>query len=275
MCGVTQLPDESERQQIAPAQQLLARVYQELHRIVAACLANQFALFVIVAMVLCGGCETTSAEHPKFVSRARALTNLVVLPIPTAAVLVKAAGITNQPLPLQDEVRKRLYQQVAAQWKQRGFHVSPSKLSLESCAASTNGFADRQVWMLLQLVRAYQTLTIIPTRAPPMIVRPEAPLLTEFENADGLVFVRACIVTESSGAKGTRYALNTVGALTALLGGGAPLLMDSPEGCTLEVVLVEGRTGQVLWRNLVQQKSMDGPKLNTAVTNLFAAYPKP
>jgi hypothetical protein len=42
----------------------------------------------------------------------------------------------------------------------------------------------------------------------------------------------------------------------------------------LEVVLVDGRTGEVLWRNLVRQESMDGPKLNTAVTRLFAGYPK-
>lgn len=275
MAEFTQLPDEWERQEIAPGQELFPKVCDRLCRLTARHPAKEIALlFLLVALALCSGCETTSAVHPQFATRTRALTNLVILPIPTAALRVRVAGITNEPFPAKDEFRKRLYQQVSAQCKQRGFHVSPSKLSLEDCAASTNGFGDRQVWMLLQLVRAYQTLAIIPTRAPPMVVRPEASLLSEYENADGLLFVNACIVTESSGAKGTRYALNTVGMLTSLLGGGAPLLMDSPEGCTLEVVLVEGRSGEVLWRNLVCQASMEGPKLNTALTNLFSNYPK-
>ena len=133
--------------------------------------------------------------------------------------------------------------------------------------------------MQLQLLRSYETLVKIPMRPLPQVIRPEGPLLAEYENADGLVFVCATVITESTEAKGTRYAVNTVSfavGILAMFGGSssAPYLEGSPAGCSLEVTLVEGRSGEVLWRSWVNPKSLDGPKLHAAVRELFARYPQ-
>jgi hypothetical protein len=205
---------------------------------------------------------------------------MVVLPIPATAIQIKTLDAEEVPFPQVEEFCRRLSDQIAKQWELRGFKVAQSKLGAGNRGTITNGFQDKDVWMQVQLRRAYETLARVNGQVRGEVTRPEAPLLAEYEGADGLVFVGAFVVTESPGAAGTRRACN---ALTALVGVGLLLsgssvgglaFEGSPEGCSLEVILVEGRTGEVLWRSLVTSKSLDGPLLDTVVQKVFARYPK-
>jgi len=237
------------------------------------------AIGSVLVVLLCAGCLSTSTVHPEFGLRAKRMTNLVVLPVPATAIQVQVAGAKQIEFPQVQEFCERLRSLIAQQWEQRGFQVTQSRLKVENWGAINNGFEDRDVWMRLQLQRANGCLAP-QTRANRLeCIRPEAPLLAEYEGADVLVFAGASTVLESPGAKGTRWTYNvlaiTVGLTMAVLTGGTqPDLMDSPERNSLEVILVEGRTGEVLWRSWARPKSLKGPKLDAAVKKLFAHYPK-
>ena len=239
------------------------------------------AILLAISTLLGAGCKTNSSVHPQFAARAQALHTVAILPIPATAIKVGVVNAEQDRFPQVEEFRQRLIQQLTPQWENRGFKVIQSKLPAGDGRAITNGFENRDIWMQLQLNRAYEGLARIQRHASEKLVRPEAELLAEYEGADALVFVSAKVITETPAATGTRVAANTLVffaglavALTGHSGGGGMMLAGSPEGCSLEVVLVDGRNGDILWRSFVTPKSLDGPKLEQAVQKIFSRYPK-
>jgi hypothetical protein len=239
---------------------------------------GEIALFLLAAL-LCAGCRTPTTSHSEFASRIRGLTNLVILPIPAVGEQILVLESKPAPFPHAAEFSQQVREQMVRQLEGRGFKVAHMKLPACNWGAITNGFEDRTVWMQLQLQRAYQSLARYGGHARGNILRPEGPLLAEYEAADGLVFISVHRVTESAGARSTRYTLNAVSAVAsvgaALCGApSTPYINASPEGCSVDVALVEGRSGVVLWRSWVASDSPDGLKPGEAVKDVFASYPK-
>lgn len=238
---------------------------------------NMKTLYLLIITAALGtGCQTTSFVHRQFDTRAKGLTNLVVMPVSAIAIEIQANGVRLNAFPQQGTVCQQLETLTARQFRIRGFKVARSKLATEDRGGITNDIAhDRKIWMQLQVRRANQSLARIGGHARGKIVRPEAPLLAEYEGADALIFVNASLVTESSEARKVRLAENAAGIAVSLVTGGVTAGLGSPEGSSLEVVLVEGRTGEVLWRSWTNTDSSDGRWLGTAVAELFTDYPVP
>lgn len=235
---------------------------------------------LIITATLCAGCETTSFVHRQFDTRVKGLTNLVVMPVSAATIEHQANGVKWNAFPQQGAVSQQLGTLIARQFQIRGFKVVQSKLAIGNQVTVTNDISrDREMWMQLQVHRAYQTLVRIGGHARGKIVRPEVPLLADYEKADGLIFVKACAVTESSAGRNARLARNTASIFVdlglAALGDTTPnwLVEGSPEGSDLEVVLVEGRTGEILWRSWTSSDLPDRRWLGTAVQEVFTDYP--
>lgn len=234
----------------------------------------------LLVITLGAGCRTTSFVRSDFAARTKGLTNLVVMPVSAAAIERQPNGVKVDAFGQQEAVCQQLRTLIAKQYQIRGFRVVQSKLVTAGRETVANEIShDRTIWMQLQVQRAYQTLERIGGYARGNIVRPEVPLLSDYEKADALVFINASVVTESSEARNERFAYNavaiTVGLGAALLGGSssAPFLEGSPEGSSLEVVLVEGRTGEVLWRSWTYTDSPDRQWLGPAVQEVFTDYP--
>lgn len=234
----------------------------------------------LLIIALGAGCRTTSFVRSDFAARTKALTNLVVMPVSAAAVEYQANGIKWNPFLQEGAICQQLRTLIARQYQVRGFKVVQSKLATSSGTVITNDISrDREMWMQLQVQRAYQTLVRIGGYARGNVVRPEVPLLSDYEKADGLVFINASVVTESSEARNERFAYNavaiTVGLGATLLSGSStvPFLEGSPEGGSLEVILVEGRTGEVLWRSWTYTDLPDRQWLGPAVQEVFSDYP--
>lgn len=239
-----------------------------------------FIVCFLGAVMLCAGCASTSSVHPQFTSRTRGLTNLVVMPVLADAIEWQASGAQRTALPQEGPVVQQLKSLIAQQFQSRGFEVVESKLVPADPGTITNDVSyDRESWMQLQVQRAYQTLRRVGGYARGNIVRPEAPLLADYEKADALVFVTASVVTESSGARAKRHAFNTgafiVGLAAVVLDdpSSMPFMEGSPAGSNLEVILVEGRTGEILWRSCTYNDSPDPERFGTAVQKLFSDYP--
>jgi hypothetical protein len=245
------------------------------------CAASTICLPLALTLLLCAGCQSPSFTHSEFDSRVKALNRLVILPVPATGRHAEFLSSTPEPFPQADQFSAVVKEATTREFERRHFKVLTSKLPAGDCGAISNHFENRQLWMQLQLRRADQTLARVGGFIKGHCVRPEAPLLAEYEGVDGLIFVYAARVTESSSARTARYTINTasviIGTGLALSGAGSstPVVMGSPAGCCLEVILVEGRTGDVLWRSRVVSTDPDGLTPRQAVEAVFARYPGP
>ncbi len=233
-----------------------------------------------LVLVICPGCLSTSRVHPQFRTRVQAIHNVAIMPMPATAVRVEVIGAKEVTFPYAEEFCARLRALLVEQCRARGLEVVQPRLTAGDWLTRTNGFEDREVWMQLQLRRAYETIWMTHGGFPrAKTVHPEAALLAEHEQADALLFAGALVVTEAPAAEATRTTMNVltlaVGLGLAAFGGGSGglFLEGSPAGCRLEVALVEARTGDILWRSWLFTESHDGLKPDKAVTKIFRSYP--
>jgi hypothetical protein len=135
----------------------------------------------------------------------------------------------------------------------------------------------RYDWMQQQLSRAYQSLTASHFRdawyMPASPIRPEGPLLAEYAGVDALAFSVLTVVRESQEAAAARRTENVGIFILGLLSGSTPSFRGSPERTTLSVVLLDGRTGDCLWRSWTEVEKVGGHGLEDAVKLLFKKYP--
>lgn len=237
------------------------------------------SLILLTITILLGtGCQTNHAVHRQFSKRVRELHTVAILPIKATAIKMGMAGPEPDQFPQVEEFQRQLIAQLTPQMESRGFKVIQSKLPAGHWGAITNDFEKREVWMQLQLSRAYESLARIMGRVRGELVRPEAELLAGYEGADALLFVLAEAITETPAATAARVTENTLvffAGLAAALAGhsGGMKLAGSPEGGRLEVILVDGRSGDILWRSFVTAESLGGTKLEQAMQKVFSRYP--
>jgi len=242
--------------------QRIRRWPKPVRTVQAICLA---CLVAVVSV----GCQSTPEAHPEFAARVKSLTNLVVMPISVMSVQLQPGGPVPAAYPNVEQFSQRLQGQVVNQFESRGVNVVPAKLG-ENLTVITNGFKAGEPDMAQELRRAYRSLARVGLVARENVVCPEARVLAGHESADALVFTSVYVTTESAGYKTIRWTGNVLFMLTD------PVWVEgSPEGCRLQVILVEGRSGEVLWHSRVTPKSLEGARLDAAVAQAFARYPKP
>jgi len=230
------------------------------------------ALVAGVVLITCTGCQTYT--HPKFRERSAHLTTIAFLPPyirtgmtgaqPTAfqfgdRVSLLAAQF-GAPLPEEAKFRADLPDLIAAEFQKRGLTVKVS--TLESRLPDSTD----QIWnprMRGILNAAYDTMHL-------KAVRPEAKVLADHVQADGLVFVNV-LAYKSTAGRTTGVVFNNI-AMFVPYGGG--VIWAHSREAIVQIALVDGETGDVLWRTKHDFTDLEKTGPSQVVAELFKFYPQ-
>jgi hypothetical protein len=115
-------------------------------------------------------------------------------------------------------------------------------------------------------------------------VRPDAKALADNMNVDGLIFLDATAYKSTPHRQNVTTAQNIFAVLgemvlvaSAVAGGSAPAGSDmliAWQDAALQISLVDGKTGEVLWTTADSFYDFDMNKPAKAVEGLFNRYPK-
>jgi len=219
------------------------------------------ALVAGVILITCTGCQTYT--HPKFRECSSHLTTVAFLPpqIRTGLADTWASPMAIQPgspLPEEARMQSEFPGLIAAEFRQRGYAAKDS--SLESLLPdSTNLVWDARMVGMLNAARETVHLKA---------VRPEAKVLAEHVQADGLVFLSVFAYKSTAGRK-IGVVLNNI----AMCGGGGGTWAHFSQAI-VQIALVDGETGDVLWRTEHDFTDLEKTGPDQVVAELFKTYPK-
>jgi hypothetical protein len=219
------------------------------------------ALVAGVVLITCTGCQTYT--HPKFRECSAHLTTVAFLPpqIRTGLADTWASAMAIQPgspLPEEAKMQSELPGLIAAEFRQRGY--AAKDFSSESLLPnSTNLVWDARMVGMLNAARETVHLKA---------VRPEAKVLADHVQADGLVFLSVFAYKSTAGRK-VGVVLNNL----AMFGGGGGTWAHFSQAM-VQIVLVDGETGDVLWRTMHDFTDLEKTRLDQVVAELFKKYPQ-
>lgn len=213
---------------------------------------------LLLLAVLLAGCQTNTFTHKHFPERVARIHTVGLLPQVHTAMLNTYFGKDPSPAPLPEEqqIRSELIASTIDQLQQRGFVVKEG-----SFPGDTN-----QVWDGLMIQRI---------KPPPKAANPDAKALATSLNVDGLIFLDATAFKSTPHRQKITTTQNIIAFLTlpAILVG-PPLPMEPWQGAGVQIALVDGETGDVLWKTW---ENFDNFETNTppkTVEKLFNQYPK-
>jgi len=222
-------------------------------------------LFAGGILITGAGCQTDTYTHPKFGERSARLTNVVFLPPQITTGLASNLFVlqVGPPLPEEAKYRAQLPALLAAEFRGHRLPVSPSG------AETLLPDATNQIWNAhLQgiLNAAYNTVRL-------KAVRPEANVLAGRLSADGLIFLSVFAYKSTDGRQAAVALVNLLSILAAA-GGGYGTWTPSSQAI-VQIALVDGVNGDVLWRTIHDFTAFDQMTPDQVVTELFKKYPEP
>lgn len=244
-------------------------------------------LSVLSALPLLAGCKTPSWTHSQFSPRRAEMRSVAIMPCRYSEWLVTRQGRQDCATAENfDAVDGCIYSAMTNQLAARGWTIAAARFpQYEATSATNEWLRARHAWMQNQVSNAYAYLNAnwiqYGGHGVGCPIRPEAPLLAGYTHADAVVFVNAIVVNESEDAAAARAEANASMFVFALflnlsLGGHGhvdPGFHESPEQHTLLISLVDGVSGECLWRSRAKLAFADGASLTEAVENAFKNYP--
>lgn len=218
-----------------------------------------------VILITCAGCVSDTYTHSQFRVRSAQLKEVAFLPpkIKTGMMDRHWAMAPDASLPEEPRFRDELPGLIAAEFQNHGLMVkvvSPETSSLEA----VNPIWNARMQGILK--DAYGSLG---TKA----VRPEAKVLADHVKADGLIFLNVFAYQSTEGRKKEVALDNTVSAISALVTG-IPFYTPTSQAIII-ITLVDGQSGDVLWRTFHDFTSMEQTTPDQVVAEMFKKYPKP
>ncbi len=232
---------------------------------------------LVGAALAISGCTTTTRKHPEFTARRAQMASVAVVPPQVEMTLVVFKG-DNQPLPEETaKIQRRLPDLIAAQLRQHGFTVKDAGLDEEHFAAQPDlRFQTTQVQSAF--ARANEEMFKVAAmqkseaEACKLSLGPDVNQLSEHADADGLVFAKM------SGFKKTGGEITKDVAMTVLIAAatlGSVIPVQPTKGASLQIALVDGTTGDILWANTAGTGGdFEESGLDSMVQRLFAGFPK-
>jgi len=223
------------------------------------------ALVAGVILIVGTGCQSDTYTHSQFRERSARLTNVALLPpnIKTGTADIRWLMPAGAPLPEEKKIRADLPGLIASEFRNRGFVVK------ECAPESLRSDATNQVWnprLRGILTSAYGSLGL-------KTVRPEAKVLADHVQADGLVFLNVFAYKSTDGRKAWVALGNTLAILSAAGGGYCGHTSAFSQGL-VQITLVDGATGDVLWRTIHDFTDFEQTELSKAVAELMKKYPR-
>ncbi|MFO1513813.1 MAG: hypothetical protein U1F83_12995 [Verrucomicrobiota bacterium] len=219
------------------------------------------ALVAGIVLITCTGCQTYT--HPKFRECSAHLTTIAFLPPQIRTGMADSwmspmAMQPGSPLPEEARLQSELPGLIAAEFRQRGY--AAKDVSSESLLSdSTNLVWDGRMVGVLNAARETVHLKA---------VRPEAKVLADRVQADGLIFLRVLAYKSTEGRK-VGVVLNNI----AMFGGGGGTWAHFSQAI-VQIALVDGETGDVLWRTEHDFTDLEKTEPDQVVAELFKKYPQ-
>jgi hypothetical protein len=207
-------------------------------------------------MLLVGACgprapaPTMMRQHPEFAARTAARSRLAILP---PRVRIWEMGFNDDETRLRDaehQLESELTQLIGAKLSAHHFTLLPARLDAAD--------VERQRALRFQLSELFQSYDQLSWKVyrkgaqPPETARQchatMGPAINPFADraaADALLFVDVEGATKSAGLRGK----DTFFMVLAALGGS--VYMPPAAGAILEVALIDGTTGELLWSNRI------------------------
>lgn len=216
---------------------------------------------LLLLAFLLAGCQTNTFTHKHFQERVARIHTIGLMPQVHTAMLNTYFGKDPSPVPLPEEqqIRSELIASTIDQLQRRGFVVKPG-----SFPDGTN-----QMWNGLMIQQACSAL-------PSKAARPDAKEIADDMNVNGLIFVYATAYKSTPHRQKITTTQNIIAFLTLpVILVGPPLPMELWQEAGVQIALVDGETGDVLWAAADTFDDFERNKPSKAVENLFNRYPKP
>jgi len=244
----------------------------------------QILLWMGFPFILCScAANTTVRQHPECKVRFAAAKTAMLVPPESEVVFKSSQGSTKLPEEAA-KAAKDLSALVAAELSQRGFQVKSGEIQVSSVdnmddnpahATAVKGMYDR---LALEMYGSY-TMPESQALAYRYTLGPEAAELAKQAEAGSLVFVRLRMWKRSGGDNAAETGKNLLIGMATL---GMVVPPKNPSGAAvLQVVLVDGSTGDVLWGNQISEVSftlVGKPNflddLKEMVADLFKPFPQ-
>ena len=216
--------------------------------------------FLLPALLLTG-CQTNTFTHKQFHQRVARIHTVGLVPKVHTAVLNRYFGNDRAPAPFPDEgrIKTELTGAAIAHLEQHGFVVKEHP-QLDSA----NGHSDD----------LFQLAISSPTQAG----QEDAKMLAASMDVDGLIVLNADAFKSTPHRERITMAQNTLAVFVfiASIPAGQPTDVHEPlQGVGVQIALIDGGTGEVLWRTWLIGDNFDSNKPVKTVEDLFARYPKP
>ena len=224
----------------------------------------------LLVVVLLTGCQTKTFTHKHFPERVARIHSVGLLPQVHTAMLNTYFGKDPSPAPLAEEqrIRSELIASTIDQLQRHGF------------VAKEGSFPDgtNQIWNGFMIQQACSAL-------PSNAARPDAKALAEDINVDGLIYLKATAYKSTPHRQKVTTAQNIFAvlgdmALLAAAVAGGPVAAGGDLGiawqdAVVQITLVDGETGDVLWTSTDSFDDFEKNKPSKAVEDLFNQYPRP
>lgn len=208
------------------------------------------------------GCASApyAYTHKDFAERVNQMHTVEVLPVVRTGILSALSGsdLGQHPFPNEEEIQGGFTEVVTNELGCRGMRVLVAGNPAVAC---TN-------WMSNVQERATGFWNVSWTR-------PDAPALARELHVDGLVFLHVAAYQSTPGRKAKTIFPNTLAVVGALCGDSMAGNLWVPwKGASVQISLVDGKTGDVLWRTAKHLSDFDDPKPPQIMKELFTVYPR-
>jgi len=235
-----------------------------------------FLAVTAIALML-AGCTTTVRKHPEFAQRRAKIANVAVLPPDVEVVRVVFKG-DNQLLNEEAaRIRSRLPDLIAAAMRKQGFTVKEAGLDEQHFAEKPDlrfqttqlqdafARADQQMFKVVQMSKSeaenYKT-----TLGTDVIT------IADHADVDALVVAKMNGFKKSGGEIAKDVAITVLIAVATL---GNAVATQPTKGASLQVALVDGTTGDILWANTAGTAGdFEDSGLGAMVEQVFKGFPK-
>lgn len=203
----------------------------------------------LLVLLLASGCAMTSVrEHPDFASQAHQIKNVAVLPADVEVLYLVLTG-DNERLPEEEQnVKKIMADVLPGLLEQRGYQVRKTSAEELGRIVKDANFTIEQAKSAYQEVskQLYERGMVQEEEAKKFRVSigPIGAAVAEALNADAFLFTRYAGFKKSDGLITKEVVSGALlGALTGVV------TVPAPSGGSLEMALIDGHSGDVLWTN--------------------------
>jgi len=220
--------------------------------------------------VACSGCYSTMRKHPQLEERRARIASVAVIPPDVEVIEHAFKGSGKRLREDEDRVRGNLASLTMRVLEDQG--LTAKRANLEEPALKEKPelrfkLTQVQEAFTREMGEAYQREMMRRSKAfkAEHSLGPGVNVFAEHAQADGLVFIRMRGFHESKGQRGMDYTL----AVALAVATGVYADPGSGEGAVVQVGLVDGATGDVLWCNMRRATDLDGMSMEKAVQRMM------